>query len=71
MLSTLYPEFDWLPWKWNFGCPKNFWSDLKNQRKCLDWGEKELGIKEKSDWYKISVKVKKTNNYGILSFLSK
>jgi hypothetical protein len=56
LLSGVYPEFDWLPWKFE-KTPKNFWVDMKNQRKFLDWAGKQLGIKEMSDWYKISSKV--------------
>jgi hypothetical protein len=50
MLSTLYPEYDWLPWKF-VQCPRNFWSDKKNHRKFLDWASEQLKIKDKNDWY--------------------
>jgi hypothetical protein len=57
MLSTLYPEYDWLPWKFSKS-PLNFWEDVKNQRKFMDWAGKQLRIKEMSDWYKVSQKVR-------------
>ena len=57
LLKSMYPENDWLPWKFA-SCPQNYWDDLKNQRKFMDWAGKELKIKEQSDWYKITQKVK-------------
>ena len=56
LLSAAFPEYEWLPWKFN-KCPRNFWDDLKNQRKFMDWAGKELGIKDMSDWYKVMQKV--------------
>jgi hypothetical protein len=56
LLSTVYPEYDWLPWKFYKG-PKNFWTDLKNQRKFLDWAGKQLNVKDFSDWYSVTHKV--------------
>jgi hypothetical protein len=56
LLSEVYPDYDWLPWK--FGrCPQEYWDDMKNQRKFMDWAATELNIKEMSDWYKITLKV--------------
>jgi hypothetical protein len=56
MLSTVYPEYDWLPWKFD-KCSVGFWGDLNNQRKFLDWAAPQMNIKELSDWYKVSEKV--------------
>jgi hypothetical protein len=56
LISTVYPEYDWLPWKFNV-TPHGFWSDKKNQRNFMDWAAKELNYKNKEDWYNISVKV--------------
>jgi hypothetical protein len=64
LLSTVYPEYDWLPWK--FGrCPQHFWDDVNNQRKFMEWTTKELQIKEMSDWYKVTAKVNKGCYYKI------
>jgi hypothetical protein len=49
----VFSEQEWLPWKFTVS-PNGYWDDLKNHRKFLDWAEKQLNIKEKSDWYKIS-----------------
>jgi hypothetical protein len=56
LLSTLYPEYEWLPWKFS-KCPNNFFDDLKNQRKFMDWAAQTMKIKEMSDWYKVTAKV--------------
>jgi hypothetical protein len=56
LLSTLYPELEWLPWKFP-KCPHNFWDDVNNQRKFVDWAGKQLDIKEMSDWYQVIQKV--------------
>jgi hypothetical protein len=56
MLSTLYPDHDWLPWKFETA-PNHFWDDIQNQRKFLIWAEKQLNVKEPADWYKVTFKV--------------
>jgi hypothetical protein len=56
LLSAVYPDYDWLPWKFET-TPRNFWESVKNKRKYLDWLGKQLGIKEFADWYKITAKV--------------
>jgi hypothetical protein len=57
LLSVIYPEYNWLPWKFDKS-PKFFWGDTKNQRKFMEWASKELKIKEMSDWYQKSHQVK-------------
>ena len=56
VLSEAYPEYDWLPWKFE-QCPKNYWNDSKNVRKFMEWAGKELIVKEMSDWYNVSYSV--------------
>jgi hypothetical protein len=56
MLSAVYPEYNWLPWKFD-RLPRNFWNEIANHRKFLDWAANELEIKEFSDWYKIIAQV--------------
>ncbi len=56
MLSTLFPEYDWLLWKFS-KAPWNMWGDKKIVRKFLDYVGKEVGVKEFSDWYNVSVTV--------------
>jgi hypothetical protein len=56
LLSTLFPDYEWLPWKFD-KCPANYWDDVNNQRKFMEWAAKELNIKEMSDWYNINYEV--------------
>jgi hypothetical protein len=56
LLANVYPEYDWLPWKFA-SCPPSYWTDEKNQRKFMEWATKELKIDQLSDWYKISNRV--------------
>jgi hypothetical protein len=57
MVTSLYPEYEWLPWKFS-GTPRNYWEDVNNIKKYMDWAGKLLGITDKADWQKISYKVK-------------
>ena len=52
LLTSIIPEYEWVPWRFS-RLPKNYWEDVKNQRKFMDWAGKELGIKEMDDWYKV------------------
>jgi hypothetical protein len=56
LLSSVFPEYDWLPWKLD-KCPNNFWSVIKNQKKFIEWVAKEKNVVEMSDWYKIKIEV--------------
>ena len=55
IVQSTYPEHDWLIWKFR-RVPNGFWNDKKNQRNCLDWIGKQLGIKDMEDWYKMSAR---------------
>jgi hypothetical protein len=57
LISEMYPENTWLPWKHD-RCPQNWWNDVKNQRKFMDWAAKELNVNEMSDWSKVTNKVR-------------
>ena len=61
----VYPEYDWLPWKFE-KCPKKYWHDVKNERKFMDWAGKELNVKEMSDWYNL-YSVSKSLNFHLFS----
>ena len=52
VLLEAYPEYDWLPWKFE-KLPKYYWNNINNVRKFMDWAGKELNVKEMSDWYKV------------------
>ena len=58
MFSTLFPEQDWLPWKFiKWRLPPNYWDNINNQIKYVNWVGKQLKINEMSDWYKVTAKV--------------
>ena len=57
LITSFYPNYHWLPWKFKH-LPKGFWQDKQNhQRKYLDYLAKELNINDINDWYKVSVNV--------------
>jgi hypothetical protein len=61
LLSEVYPDYNWLPWKFAKSAD-NIWDDKKIQRKFLDWAAKELNVKEMSDWYRVTNKVTRYHN---------
>jgi hypothetical protein len=66
LLAKVYPEYDWLPWKFP-KVPQKFWDDVKNQRKFMEWAEKQLHV---TDWHKVSHQVKKMNKKQLKSGLN-
>ena len=58
LLSKMYPDYNWLPWKFK-KCPRKYWDDVNNQRKFMDWAGKMLNIKDINDWSKVTTKVEK------------
>lgn len=58
LLSTVYPEYDWLPWRFSHS-PRSIWKSTTNLRKFFDWAGNQLGIKEAKDWNKVATNVKK------------
>ena len=53
LLSQLYPQENWIPWKFTQS-PNYFWNDIKNQRKFFDYIKNDFNIKTNEDWYKIT-----------------
>lgn len=58
LLESMYPDHNWIPWK--FGqTPKQFWKHLledpAEKRKLLNWLSERLGVRELSDWYRVSL----------------
>ena len=56
MLSTVYPEYNWLPWKFGKSIHK-YWDDVANKKKYIEWAGNQLGIKELNDWNKVTNQV--------------
>jgi hypothetical protein len=53
LLSEMFPNYEWLPWKFQKS-PPNYWNDVKNQRKFLEWAAKQLNITELNDWHNVT-----------------
>ena len=53
-LKSIYPNYEWIPWKFQ-QTPKNFWSNIENQRKYFHWLSNQLNIKSNEDWYNIKL----------------
>jgi hypothetical protein len=53
MLSQLYPEYQWLPWRFT-PVPLGFWDNVKNQRTVIEWLGKQLQFQNWEDWYQVS-----------------
>jgi hypothetical protein len=49
-LESVYPEYEWHPWKF-VHTPQKFWKDPANHKRYFDWLETELGIRDKNEWY--------------------
>ncbi len=56
MLSSNFPEHEWLPWK--FRNDTRIFSDDVNKRKFLEWVGKELGYQDMNSWYSTKNEVK-------------
>ena len=54
LLNHVYPEHDWLPWKFDF-VPANGWDN--NIRKFMESAWKDLKINKYEDWYNIPKEV--------------
>ena len=70
MLKELYPEYEWLEWRFKGQVPKNFWTDKKGiciYENIKRWFDKEIiesvGFNTKEDMYKLTQPII-SNNYG-------
>jgi len=52
LLSAVYPEYDWLPWKFQH-IDRVTWQSPAVMKKAVAYLEKELQIKTTDDWYTI------------------
>jgi hypothetical protein len=59
-LGSIYPEHKWEIWKFPT-VPRDYWSNLANQREYFDWLSRKLGIKNYEDWYNVTVAMAKQN----------
>jgi hypothetical protein len=50
VLKDLYPEYDWLPWRFD-DHPETLWDDIKMVRKFFDWMKNCMQLKDDIDWW--------------------
>ena len=58
IFSSIYPKHKWLPWRFNT-FPLRVWDDPMVRKRFVFWAEKQLDIKEESDWYNVTMNVNK------------
>ena len=56
LVRSLYPEQEWLPWKFNPVSP-GFWKEKQNQINYMNWLSKILNVNNMEDWYQVTAKV--------------
>ena len=56
-LQSIYPDHQWLPWKFEQQkVSPGFWDQFNNQKFFIEWLGKELGFKHINDWFNITQK---------------
>eukprot|EP01125_Pyxidicula_operculata_P022520 TRINITY_DN924_c0_g1_i3.p1 TRINITY_DN924_c0_g1~~TRINITY_DN924_c0_g1_i3.p1 ORF type:complete len:367 (-),score=32.65 TRINITY_DN924_c0_g1_i3:25-1125(-) len=67
LLKALYPDQNWLPWRFE-KTPNKFWKDPIHRKEYLDYIKGELGINKPEDWYEVSTnEIHKRNGKGLLN----
>lgn len=67
LISSLFPEYFWLPWQFH-QAPLGFWANLKNQRLYLEWLANRLEITNWQQWYDITIEqITENEGGGLLS----
>ena len=56
LLSSVYPEHDWLAWRFSH-TPRGYWDSIDNQKKFMDWVFTKLNYKDMGDWYRVTGRV--------------
>ena len=55
MLSSIFPDYDWLPWKFR---KQTNWDSLELQKKFVEYVYKEKKMTSLDNWYDVSIKVR-------------
>lgn len=53
-LEDLYPEHEWLTWKFNDPAPSKTWNNTQLQKEFMNYFAKELKMKKMEDWYAVT-----------------
>lgn len=67
MLQKVYPEHEWLPWKFK-PFPRSLSRDKSVVSKALKYVEKERKITQNEEWYRVSLN--NLRELGVLSLIS-
>ena len=67
--EDVYPNHNWLEWKFSQNIPLNYWNNRTNQLKFLNELGKQLEFNQMNDWYNITVK--DINENGGVTLLNK
>jgi hypothetical protein len=54
-LSAIYPEHEWLPWRFR-KAPQGYWDSPQNQKLFLDHVMTQLKMTSYDDWYSVPVR---------------
>eukprot|EP01122_Echinamoeba_exundans_P016844 TRINITY_DN8668_c0_g1_i1.p1 TRINITY_DN8668_c0_g1~~TRINITY_DN8668_c0_g1_i1.p1 ORF type:complete len:358 (-),score=18.10 TRINITY_DN8668_c0_g1_i1:317-1390(-) len=66
-LQSIYPNHEWLPWKFHSGVEDGFWTVAANRNRFVDWVSNELYLKQKEDWYRVrAADLKRIGAWGVL-----
>ena len=57
LLTQVYPEYPWLPWKFTGFSTKNLVTNPQKRQVFIEWMANQLNIKELNDWHKIKAEV--------------
>ncbi len=53
MFERLFPDHDWVPWRFR-NVSHGYWSKLQNRQRYMRWLGKQLGYIKPEDWYQVS-----------------
>jgi hypothetical protein len=48
LLSTVYPEYNWLPWKFS-NVPVAYWTNVNNIKQFVNWISSQLNVTNLND----------------------
>jgi hypothetical protein len=57
LIITLFPEYNWIAWRFISGVPQNYWRNRENQINYANWLGETLGYTKMEDWYNITRKL--------------
>jgi hypothetical protein len=62
-LSEIYPDYDWLPWKFE-KLSTGYFNRIENRYRYIQWLSQELLIRYPEQWYGINAITLQRNYYG-------